>query len=291
MGSSVRHAILLCFGLFLMLLSASAQVEMLSCPSDKSEKQSRKYAGYTVSLETVSKQGERCRAVVKPPNSNASDSKAAPGKTVARDWTLAINPLSGTDINGDGKPELILQGYSGGAHCCYTYRIVSLRPGLPVLQEIRNQVPASFVKRDDGSIEITTGEGVFDFFLVPHSESVIPKVFFRLEGNKLVDTGGAHLAEYDKEIEEARSQLTPAELDKLKKSTYNQNMFLDQLPTVRKVLTIVLDYLYSGREEQAWQALDEMWPPSDVTRVKSLIQERRARGLLFQAKAKAASGH
>jgi len=31
--------------------------------------------------------------------------------------------------------------------------------------------------------------------------------------------------------------------------------------TVKRVLTIVLNYLYSGREPQAWQALDEMWRP------------------------------
>jgi len=57
-------------------------------------------------------------------------------------------------------------------------------------------------------------------------------------------------------------------------------MFSDQLMTVKRVLTIVLNYLYSGREPQAWQALDEMWPPSDKERVRGLILERQARGLL-----------
>jgi hypothetical protein len=45
---------------------------------------------------------------------------------------------------------------------------------------------------------------------------------------------------------------------------------------------VVLNYLYSGREDQAWQALDEMWPPADESRVRSLILERRKRGLLAQ---------
>jgi len=83
--------------------------------------------------------------------------------------------------------------------------------------------------------------------------------------------------------------LTPADIDKLKKSNYSQNMLIDQLPTVQKVLTIVLNYLYSGREEQAWHALEEMWPSSDVDRVKNLIQERRARGLIAQAEKKTAA--
>jgi hypothetical protein len=49
------------------------------------------------------------------------------------------------------------------------------------------------------------------------------------------------------------------------------------------VLAIVLGYLYSGREEQAWKALDEMWPSADKNRVRSLILERRKRGLMAQA--------
>jgi hypothetical protein len=49
---------------------------------------------------------------------------------------------------------------------------------------------------------------------------------------------------------------------------------------VKKVLTIVLDYVYSGREDDALKALDEMWPAGDVSRIKSLIGERRRRGLL-----------
>jgi hypothetical protein len=34
-----------------------------------------------------------------------------------------------------------------------------------------------------------------------------------------------------------------------------------------KVLEIVWAYLYSGREQQAWDALAEMWPSSDLDRI------------------------
>jgi hypothetical protein len=46
------------------------------------------------------------------------------------------------------------------------------------------------------------------------------------------------------------------------------------------VLTIVLAYLYSGREDQAWKALEEMWPRFDQQRIRKLIVETRAKGLL-----------
>ena len=286
MHSKVRHVLLFCAGMLLTLPRiCGEELPLLACPASKTGQQTGKYAGYVVRLARSSKRAERCQAVVAE-----SASKATKAKTVAKDWALSINRLSGTDINGDGKPELIVQGYSGGAHCCYTYRIISLSSGLPLIREIHDQVPVLFVRRDAGSTEIHAGDGVFDYFLLPHSDSVIPQIFLRLDGDKLVDISGEHVAEYDKQIEKAHSELGAADLDKLRKSTYNQNMLIDQLPTVKKVLTIVLNYLYSGREDQAWLALGEMWPPADVERVKKLILERRSRGLLSQVAQKSEGG-
>jgi hypothetical protein len=286
MHSTVRNLLLFCASVVSMLPGALAQDSpLLACPSSKSGQQTGKYAGYTVRLSRSSKRGERCQALI-----TESAKKTSRTKTVAKDWALSINRLSGSDINGDGKPELIVQGYSGGAHCCFTYRIVSLSSGLPLVREIHDQVPVLFVRRDDGSTEIHAGDGVFDYFLLPHSDSVIPQIFLRLDGDKFVDVSREHVADYDKQIEKAHNELTGDDLDKLRKSTYNQNMLIDQLPTVKRVLTIVLNYLYSGRDDRAWQALGGMWPPADVERVRKLILERRSRGMLSQVAEKAEGG-
>ena len=195
---------------------------------------------------------------------------------------MSLDAVSGTDLNGDGAPEIVFDGFSGGAGCCYVYWIVSLTKKPHVVRELRNQVPVVFRKRDDGGTEIRTSEGSFDLLLLPHEDAVIPQLVLRLEGSKLTDISRQYQKEYDEEIGKARSGLTAADLEKFRQSSYNQKMFIDQLPTVKRVLTIVLNYLYSGREAQAWQALDEMWPASDEQRVKGLILERRARGLAGQ---------
>ena len=270
--------------ILLMKPEASAQKPVLVCPAAKGVPQVHQFSGYSVRLSGSPGHVNRCFATVTPAGSKTA------GKKVATDWAVSINALSGTDVNGDGKPDLIVQGFSGGAHCCYTYRIIGLTDGLPLVREIHNQVPVVFKTRDDGRVELNTGEGVFDYFLVPHANSVIPRIFMRLDGDQLVDVSSEHIADYDHEIEKARSELTPDELDKLKKSTYSQGMLFDQLPAVQKVLTIVLNYLYSGRQDEAWKALDEMWPPSDKERVEKLILERRSRGLLSQTTDKSKVG-
>ena len=73
------------------------------------------------------------------------------------DWGMSLESISGRDINGDGEPDLVFVGYSGGAHCCWTYWIVSLggRPGLikktaggaPSKAHLINPHPTSFEPR------------------------------------------------------------------------------------------------------------------------------------------------
>lgn len=46
-----------------------------------------------------------------------------------------------------------------------------------------------------------------------------------------------------------------------------------------KVLEIVWSYLYSSREREAWQALADLWPASDIDRIRTSILDARARGI------------
>jgi hypothetical protein len=52
--------------------------------------------------------------------------------------------------------------------------------------------------------------------------------------------------------------------------------------TKEKALQIIWDYLYSGREQEAWDALAELWPPADVDRIRTAVLGARARGIRAQ---------
>jgi hypothetical protein len=254
-----------------------------ACPYEKNFQTPRKIGSYTLRLLPRKKDKDdkddkdqdgdaRCRAVL----------TTSWGRhiTIAYEWALSIDPISGADLTGGGAPTLVLSGYSGGLHCCYVYEMVSLGRKPQVLHTFSNPVPIKFEKQPDGTAFIRAADGVFDFFLVPHNAAVIPQLVLKLDGNNLVDVSAQYPELYDKEIEQARSQLTAEEIEKFRKSNFHDKLYTDQVAAVHKVLTIVLDYIYSGREEKAWQALDEMWPAGDVSRVKSLITERRHRGML-----------
>lgn len=37
--------------------------------------------------------------------------------------------VSAPDTDGDGRPEAAVEGYTGGAHCCFVYLVFDSRPG------------------------------------------------------------------------------------------------------------------------------------------------------------------
>ena len=149
------------------------------------------------------------------------------------------------------------------------------------MREIRSPLPAVFQKTS-GGVEIRIPDAAFLSFMLPPEDVVTPLMILKLDGDQLVDISSQHEQEYDEQIAKARSEIAPAALEKFRQSRYNDKLFTDQLPTVKRVLIIVLDYLYSGREAQAWQALSEMWPQSDQARIRAIITERRSRGMLSQ---------
>jgi hypothetical protein len=249
-----------------------------SCPYAHGYDRPERLDGFTIRLRHGSNvPSDRCRAVVTSPKGTVT--------TAARGWSLTIDKISGTNIDGAGRPDLVIAGYSGGEHCCFTYTVIALGKTLQPIRKIQSRSHLEFEKQKDGSVLIEGDESSLDYFLVPHPMAVVPKVFLKMQGDQLVDVSDQFQPEYDKLIEQARSQLTPADLEKFRNSRYNDKMFTDQLPTEQNVLIIVLNYLYSGREEQGWKALNELWPGSDRERVKNLILQRRGRGLLAQLNA------
>ncbi|GEM_PF-1804154 len=260
-------------------LFALAGENVADCPAADNYQQPHRFGAYVVQIVPgPPPQGKqrvefRCLGTITPAQGVR--------KAIAKNWTLSLNPISGTDINGDGKPEVVFDGHTSGSHCCYEYWIASLSKPPRLVREIRSEMPVSFQVSDSGAL-IRVPDAAFQFFMLPPEEGVVPTAILRLEGNRLVDVSSQHQAEYDEAIAKAKAELAPDDLEKFRHSSYNTKLFTDQLLTVKRVLTIVLDYLYSGREEQAWQALEQMWPASDQARVKAIILERRTRGVLSQ---------
>ncbi|MDH5505983.1 MAG: hypothetical protein OEZ02_02045, partial [Anaerolineae bacterium] len=63
---------------------------------------------------------------------------------------------SGTDITGEGNPDVIVFSSTGGAHCCYTFHVYDMG-------EYPRKVMEAFTKDCGGEFKDLEGDGVFEF--------------------------------------------------------------------------------------------------------------------------------
>lgn len=192
------------------------------------------------------------------------------------DWDVSVYEGSGEDIFGDGNSALVLEGFSGGAHCCYTYQLVDVAEKPVVLSPIENASPF-FVFKDAASkqFRILTSDGAFSYFDgMCFACGPFPRIVLRADDSGLHDVSADFVEQYDSEIALARAKIENGKIGKFEVADFNDAKAV--------VLEIIYSYLYSGREQQAWQTLDEMWPKADQERIKKLIVATRAKGLLSQ---------
>jgi hypothetical protein len=235
--------------------------------------------GYTLTIsEVIADDDAQCVATVV--------SKRGTRTEIARDWMMSWLAGTGNDLNGDGVPDAIVDAYSGGAHCCWTYSFISLGERLEVYMELKTgDVPITIDQRHPGHTYIRTWDGAFYYFDdLCGNCSPLPQITLELQGQRLSDVSINYPAEYDRDIAKARREFERQDDGEEFAALQSFKPELgEKYDSARSAaLTVVLAYLYSGREQQAWGALDEMWPASDRARIKKLILETRAHGILSQ---------
>jgi hypothetical protein len=233
--------------------------------------------------EETKSDDSQCRATVRTQN----------GKIVfAKNWpSIRILDVSGKDVNGDGQPDAVFEAYGGGAHCCWTYWIVSLGDSPGLIREIYNQRDAKFEQSPiDGRIIIHTVDGSFDYFEnLAHSFSTFPSVYLRLDGHDLKRIDEEFWPRYAAEIQEAKSKLNKLAINEFRKAgpitgEMTMSKELEKVwaleETEENILTIVLAYLYGGRPDLAWKALHEYWPPQNEQDIREEILATARSGFL-----------
>jgi hypothetical protein len=93
----------------------------------------------------------------------------------------SIDNVSGTDINGDARPEIVVSTWSGGAHCCYSTSIYSIgddvRPVLTI--ETGNCGPGEIRDLDgDQQMEVVTCDDRWGYTYCSFADSPFPQVVY-----------------------------------------------------------------------------------------------------------------
>ena len=272
--------------LLLCLCSAAALAQRNLCSGGAGTGQINLPGGYIAAVgpATDSAHPGECHAFI----------SAADGKSLYDVFgnELALNQISGSDINDDGKPDAVIESHPAPHQCCYGYYILTPSASPILLRELSTSVPLNFEdKLGDGKVEIWTRDFAFDGVEgYPHAESPLPLIFFRLRGKTLYDVSTLFWSDYEKEIDDAKQGISRSDIDELTKVEGDKpkppqegDPKAEHLRSVQAlVLTVVLDYLYAGRGPEAWKAISDMWPLLDRQRIRQVILERRMHGILSE---------
>jgi hypothetical protein len=177
-------------------------------------------------------------------------------------------------LGGESK-QLIINQYSGGAHCCTSAWIYDLSgPRLAKLYDSLNYDVAwspSLVDLDhDGVYEFTQAVMAFDYFdRLSHADSPFPHVVFKYDRRlgRYVPASRTYsdyllrdMEKYIDEVGKANRELT---------STRADDDAGDYLGTV---LQVVLQYIYAGREQEGWAFYDREYRLDDKAQMKTKVK-------------------
>jgi hypothetical protein len=94
------------------------------------------------------------------------------------------------------EPVVLLQSFTGGAHCCTAYQMATLEQGnwtARVLGEWDDSAAPRVTDLDgNGSLELLASDQRFAYRFDSYAGSLSPPVVYELSGGKLVDVSGAH---------------------------------------------------------------------------------------------------
>ena len=210
--------------------------------------------------------------------------------TVVKGASQVDVDVMGADL-GLGVPVVAFQVKKSAFDADMTYKIYSLQ-GHPQL--LRTITGGDFYRAADtdmdGRVEIWTHDAgaASGFEGVPFGDfDFPPTVVLLFEDRRLMDVSREFQSEFDRQITQVRAQLASRQLAEFKRSDGKLERILpaemselrDLMMAKIGVLEIVWAYLYSGREQEAWRALAEMWPAADFDRIRTSIAGAQASGI------------
>jgi len=180
-------------------------------------------------------------------------------------------PPPGTDINGDGIPDVIVRYFSGGAHCCSEYAIFSLGKKLKLL-DVLNGEHSDFEFKDldgDGKYEAIGRDWTFAYWGTAFAGSPAPVVILRWKNGKYRVAGELMKRKYDRD--EVLKTVDDFENDILPVSQENKSLHVDTT-----ISAAMLELIYTGNGNLAWEFVDRAWPVSeDKTLAKQWMSDKK----------------
>lgn len=201
------------------------------------------------------------------------------------DAILDIAEVSGTDITGTGVPNLVIEGFSGGAHCCFTTTVLELNNAPQdvlttpeVLSTPYGECGGDFADLDgNGTFEYRTCDDSFAYEYCSYAASPLVLSIMHYDAilGQYVAASPNYPAEFAGEIAWGLSRAL--------QHYSGRNEYEDSVDGTPKceVLGLILAYLYVGEIDLARAALDRFYEEPDKERFWQQILTRTSASYFY----------
>ncbi len=158
----------------------------------------------------------------------------------------------GTDITGDGQPNLVVAEWTGGAHCCFLFHLFAIGSQFRLLETIDagHSDRIDFENLDgDPALEFQVADWTFAYWRTSFADSPAPMVIMKYQGQR-----------YRMALDLMREPgFSPDELDQLA-ARFKALPDWEFDPPPVQLWSTMLDLIYTGNMDQAWELLERAWP-------------------------------
>lgn len=190
-----------------------------------------------------------------------------------------ISDIKAYDFTGDGSKEIVIEYYSGGAHCCFSLNIFSIYNDKFTVLDTLFLGNAGYKVEDldnNGEFELITSNDMFAYEFTNYAQSRFSILIYQFKNNKLELVNN----EFENEVLAHINELK----DELKEYTKNgfecpksaeEETFNTDAGAVQAILApIVADYKSIGMTEKGYELINKVYTCPDKDKfIKILKQE------------------
>jgi hypothetical protein len=177
---------------------------------------------------------------------------------VRTESVFGLEEHTGYDITGEGHPDVVIERFTGGAHCCFSVIVYDLGPTLTkVLETQESNCGGRFEDLDgDSVLEFVTCDDLFAYAYCPYASSPMVQVILQYEPGRGYVPASPRFAPLYAEI--------TAEHAELAAMTAAGELGEWDGTTKCAVLPVMLDYLYTGQPDRAWAEFSHLYTYPDA---------------------------
>ncbi|HEY3249526.1 MAG TPA: hypothetical protein VGK25_00265 [Ignavibacteria bacterium] len=181
-----------------------------------------------------------------------------------------ITSITAEDLNADGNKEILIETYTGGAHCCTSLYIASIKHNIFKYTDTVYWGNCGFEVKDlnnDGKKEIIGCNDMFAYYFTNFAESRFPMIIYGFKKNSLIVVNKNFKALIHKEINELKAELKDylkKGFDCPKKADGKYEVFNTDAGSVQAILgAIVANYQSIGETDEAFDYVGEVYKCPD----------------------------